>query len=878
MQRKPATRFSGLRAARRPIWGSRMVLACLAIAVAGGTWLGFPSFPQRSGATNPVSTVTVSNAAAAAVGNVDSFTKDSAGHIWAGNTSGQMVEIDKTAAVGHELIGQVTGLDGVVFAEVSVGANVFGLTRNGTLYEVDPAAAGGPAVIHSLTGLDYGNNNYLYGGMTVLNGMIWLTTANGVTEVDPAAAGGPAVVTTVSGIGYPAGIASDGTSLWTTDGGSTIYQIDPNAGGGPAPIAAVGVPASGNSMQVDSVASAFGKVWVLDSGCGTRCGGSQSMYEIDPAAAGGPAIINTLLNLTGLAPYGQTPLVAVGSELWVAQASAHNLVIDPNAVGGPAVTGTVDLPCWTNDMFYDGTDAWASTTNGQNAALEINPTTKAVNKTVIHGFEGLSNPGHMTMVGNDLWVANGTGTISVMDPTNAGGPKLLRTVSIGSNVGAIYFDGTHVWATDDVSQGTLTEIDPNGAGRPSVVKVLSGFNFPSGITSIGSKIWVIDAGFYYDPGCAGIHEIDPNGAGGATEIWTNCLSGYGKGAMSVFAQGTNLIVGMNGWGDPLVVVDTAATGGPAVVASYPTIYGDQMTFDGTHLWYTTWANPVTTLHEVILDVAHPQDPPVEVQSIPLTPGNSPGSITFDGAHVWVGTGQWLQGYLDEVDAETGTVLQHIDINTQLNGHYTPGYLITDGQYVVGSVNGVAQILAATVPTPLAPQSVSASPRDHSAQISWDAPSYGGTSPVTGYDVVATPQDGQTLNVRRNGAGAHLAAVRHTCFTRGAGGSSCTLTGLQNGTTYSVKVTASNANGNGLFATAAVTPAASPPSTDPGVPGSSGSSSGTEPSSSAVSATTASSASLASTGSNVDLLVLLASALVLAGVATKITRRRRHTLG
>ena len=884
MQRKPAIHGPlTLGVERRPMWANRMALACLAVALVGAMLFGLPSLQPRSGATNPVSTVTVSNAAAIAVGNVVSFTKDSAGHIWAG--SGRMVEIDKTAAVGHEIIGQVTGLDGLVFAEVSVGAYVFGLTRNGTLYQVDPAAAGGPAVIHSLTGLGYGNNNYLYGGMTVLNGMIWLTTANGATEVDPAAVGGPAVVTTVTGIGYPAGIASDGTYLWTTDGGDRVYQIDPNAVGGPAAIASVVVPNSGIDIRVDAIGAAFGKVWVLDSGCGTHCGGSQSIDEIDPAAAGGPAIINTIPNLTGLSPYGQTPLVAVGSELWVAQASAHNLVIDPNAVGGPAITGTVDLPCWTNDMFYDGTDAWASTTNGQNAALAIDPTTKTVSKTVIHGFEGLSNPGQMAMVGNDLWVANRTGTISVMDPTDPDGPKLLSTVSIGSNVGALYYDGTHVWATDNVAQGTLTEIDPSASGGPAVVKVLSGFNWPSGITSIGSKIWVVDAGFYYDPGCAGIHEIDPNAAGGAAEIWANCLSGYGKGAMSVFAQGTNLIVGMNNWGNPLVVVDTLATGGPAVVASYPTIYGDQMTFDGTHLWYTTWANPVTTLHEVILDLAHPSDPPIEVQSIPLTSGNSPGSITFDGAHVWVGTGQWLQGYLDEVDAETGTVLQHIDINTQGNGHYTPGFLITAGKYVVGSVSGVAQVLAATVPTPLAPQLVSATPGDSSARISWEAPSYEGTSPVTGYDVVATPQGGQVLGARHHGAGAQFAAVHPTCSTTGAGGSSCTLSDLQNGTTYSVKVTASNANGTGLFASAVVTPAASPPSTNPGGSGSSGSSSGTgtsspsstKTSSSAPSATAATGVSLASTGSNFATSFLAAIGLAMSGgfVIVASRRRRRH---
>ena len=843
------------------------IVATVALATLS---LGFLFGPfggvAKSGATAPVSTVTVSNAAAAAVGNGDAFTKDSAGHIWVGNTSGQMIEIDKTAAAGHEIIGEVTGLDGVVFAEVAVGTSVYGLTRNGTLYEVDPAASGGPAVTHTLRSLDYGNNNYLYGGMVVLGGKIWLTTVSGIAEIDPSAVGGPALVTTVTGVGYPGGIASDGTYLWTTDGGSTIYQIDPNAVGGPAAIASITAPPSPNSIQVDAVSAAFGKVWILDSGCGTHCGGSQSIYEVDPAAQGGPAIINAIPNLTGLAPYGQTPLVAVGTELWVAQANAHNLVIDPAAQGGPAVTGTVDLPCWTNDLFFDGTDAWASTTNGQNSALEISASTKLVTKTVIHAYDGLSSPGQMVMVGSDLWVANGTGTISVMDPVFAGGPKLLSTVSIGSNVGALFYDGTHVWATDDVSQGTLTEIDPAASGGPAVIKVLTGFFFPSGITSIGSKIWVVDAGFYYDPGCPGIHEIDPNASGGAAEIWANCLTGYGKGAQSVFADGNKLIVGMNGWGDPLAVVDTAATGGPAVVATYPTIYGDQMTFDGTHLWYTTWANQVTTLHEVILDIAHPTDPPIELKSIDLTTGDSPGSITFDGAHVWVGTGKWMEGYLDEVDAETGTVLQHIDVNPQQYGHYTPGFLITDGQYVIGSVSGAAQVLTATVPTPLAPQAVTVAPRDGSAEISWDAPSYGGTSPVTGYRVVATPKSTQSNGAARQGAALRLGPALPQCTTSGAAGSSCTLSHLRNGTTYSVKVVASNANGTGLFASAVVTPVASPTTTNTGGSGGEGSGSAAESNGSLTS-------TLAVTGSPLGAAIGTGLAIIGLGVMTLRSRRK-----
>ena len=88
--------------------------------------------------------------------------------------------------------------------------------------------------------------------------------------------------------------------------------------------------------------------------------------------------------------------------------------------------------------------------------------------------------------------------------------------------------------------------------------------------------------------------------------------------------------------------------------------------------------------------------------------------------------------------------------------------------------------------PSAPIGVSATPASSEAQVSWSAPSTGGSS-VTSYTVTATP-------------GGATATVRAPTTT-------ATMTGLTNGTAYTFTVTATNANGTG--------PASSPsPSTTP----------------------------------------------------------------
>lgn len=96
----------------------------------------------------------------------------------------------------------------------------------------------------------------------------------------------------------------------------------------------------------------------------------------------------------------------------------------------------------------------------------------------------------------------------------------------------------------------------------------------------------------------------------------------------------------------------------------------------------------------------------------------------------------------------------------------------------------------TTGQPAAPTSLAATAGDGQLELSWTAPSDPGTSAITGYVVEYTPSGGaaQTVNT-------------------GSTSASYTLTGLTNGTSYSVRVAAVNAAGTGAYSQAATgTPA------------------------------------------------------------------------
>lgn len=97
-------------------------------------------------------------------------------------------------------------------------------------------------------------------------------------------------------------------------------------------------------------------------------------------------------------------------------------------------------------------------------------------------------------------------------------------------------------------------------------------------------------------------------------------------------------------------------------------------------------------------------------------------------------------------------------------------------------------LLATVPS--APTSLTATSGNAQIALAWTAPSYTGGSAITGYSVEYTPSGGSAQTV-----------------STGSTSASYTLTGLTNGTAYTVRVAAINANGTGTYtaASSSVTP-------------------------------------------------------------------------
>ena len=112
----------------------------------------------------------------------------------------------------------------------------------------------------------------------------------------------------------------------------------------------------------------------------------------------------------------------------------------------------------------------------------------------------------------------------------------------------------------------------------------------------------------------------------------------------------------------------------------------------------------------------------------------------------------------------------------------------------GSTSATSTGFVTPYTTPSAPFGVTTAARFSSLVVSWTAPSSNGSTPITGYTATATP------------GGQH-------CDTTGA--TTCTITGLSNGTGYTVTVVAANIAGAGPSSTPSSP--ASPHTTAPDAP-------------------------------------------------------------
>ena len=174
--------------------------------------------------------------------------------------------------------------------------------------------------------------------------------------------------------------------------------------------------------------------------------------------------------------------------------------------------------------------------------------------------------------------------------------------------------------------------------------------------------------------------------------------------------------------------------------------------------------------------------------ITVVPGNGRVTITWSPAAPAKGATLSATATNGSSNVGCSTMTLSCSIVGLTNGvSYKVVVTVTDAaNNVISSLTTTATPL--TVPDP--PILVSATAQDRQIAVSWQAPSSTGGSPITGYT-----------------ASASAAGVATTCISTST---SCVVSGLNNGTAYTVSVFASNAAGRSASSTSlAVTPATVP---------------------------------------------------------------------
>ncbi len=240
-------------------------------------------------------------------------------------------------------------------------------------------------------------------------------------------------------------------------------------------------------------------------------------------------------------------------------------------------------------------------------------------------------------------------------------------------------------------------------------------------------------------------------------------------------------------GDPYYFYTPPATGGH-VLNSPPlhAVPASDTTTNGLYAYATTPTFPASSFNATnywVDPVFSPAAIPSQVTGVTATPNAGAATVSWTAPSTGVVSTYTVTPYIGTT-AQTPTKLTGSPPETSVTiSGLTPGTTYTF-TVQASNPNGAGPVSAPSNPVtppavapPSPPRGVTASPATSQALVSWKAPTLEGGKPITGYTV--TPYIGSTAQ---------------TPVGAGAAATSAQVPGLTNGTSYSFKVTATNAVG------------------------------------------------------------------------------------
>jgi hypothetical protein len=507
-------------------------------------------------------------------------------------------------------------------------------------------------------------------------------------------------------------------------------------------------------------------------------------------------------------------------------------VIEVDTLTGAQVGSSITVPTGADSMAVDGSDIWVGSGYnrgyGQNPVAgyvsEIDMGTGQVVNTISTGTKEVTD---LCSSGTFIWVTTvNSGTLTQINASSAS--VVSSTVATGlDSAQQITCDGSDVW-TEYSGTSLVSEIDASTGAEVNLI-ALPSQSYPYSLDSDDTDVWVGTINTLGRSATSPLYEIDA--ATGAI-IGSPILLAFQAG--QIVSDGTNVWLRV---GSTIVHVDAATGASLNSPNAMPAVSAIALsTPPSTSELWAIGNNAIYALTPAISDVSVTPSDPYALAKGPWTIGftSSPdGAMSgIDDGEIAVAfppgftistspTVTLSSGFTGSCGSpqvsllvaglviiglpsgcsladSTAAIVTLQGVKNPKEGTYAAsGFFVSTlaDQPIVHPVSGVT-INPQTAPS--TPTGVLASPLNAKIAVTWTPLVSNGGSTITSYEAIAHDPSN---------------AVVGSCTSVGAPPTTdgCTITGLTNGTAYTVKVKATNAIGTsiGSTASASVTPIARP---------------------------------------------------------------------